>query len=59
MPSLRVAAKVQEELYGDIRRAGTPQARIARMQTRAELYDTFRYFDDEAPDRAIVTTVLP
>lgn len=57
--SLRVAAKAQAELYGEIRRAGTPKALIERMQTRAELYDTIRYFDYEALDRSIVTTVLP
>lgn len=57
--SLRVAAKAQEELYREIRRAGTPEALIPRMQTRAELYETIRYFDYEALDRSIVTTVLP
>lgn len=57
--SLRVAAKAQEELFAEIRRAGTPKALIARMQTRAELYDTIRYFDYETLDRSIVTTVLP
>ncbi|MBS7543837.1 methylisocitrate lyase [Ancylobacter oerskovii] len=57
--SLRVAAKAQEELFDEIRRAGTPKALIGRMQTRAELYDTIRYFDYEALDRSIVTTVLP
>ncbi len=57
--SLRVAAKAQQELFAEIRRAGTPKALIARMQTRAELYDTIRYFDYETLDRSIVTTVLP
>lgn len=57
--SLRVAAKAQEELYREIRRAGTPEALIPRMQTRGELYESIRYFDYEALDRSIVTTVLP
>ena len=57
--SLRVAAKAQEELYAEIRRQGTPRELIPRMQTRAELYETIRYFDYEALDRSIVTTVLP
>jgi methylisocitrate lyase len=56
--SLRVAAKAQAELYAEIRAAGTPKALIPKMQTRAELYDTIRYWDYEALDRKIVTTVL-
>jgi methylisocitrate lyase len=57
--SLRVAAKAQEELYAQIKREGTPRSLIERMQTRAELYDTIRYWDYEALDRKIVSTVLP
>lgn len=57
--SLRVAAKAQEALYAEIRANGTPKALIPQMQTRAELYDTIRYWDYEALDRNIVQTVLP
>ncbi|TNC63587.1 methylisocitrate lyase [Rubellimicrobium roseum] len=57
--SLRVAAKAQAALYAEIREKGTPKALIPQMQTRAELYDTIRYWDYEALDRNIVQTVLP
>jgi methylisocitrate lyase len=57
--SLRVAAKAQEALYTEIREKGTPKALIPQMQTRAELYETIRYWDYEALDRNIVQTVLP
>lgn len=57
--SLRVAAKAQEELYARIRANGTPASLLGRMQTRAELYNTIRYFDYEALDQSIVATVLP
>lgn len=57
--SLRVAARAQSEVYAAMRRDGTPAAMLPRMQTRAELYDTIRYYDYEALDRSIVETVLP
>lgn len=57
--SLRVAAYAQKELYAAMRRDGTSAAMIPRMQTRAELYDTIRYYDYEALDQSIVRTVLP
>lgn len=57
--SLRVAARAQEALFAEIRAQGTPQAMITRMQTRAELYDTIRYWDYEALDQNIVATILP
>ena len=57
--SLRVANKAQEELFAAIRRDGGTQNMLARMQTRAELYQTIRYHDYEALDASIVTTVVP
>ncbi len=57
--SLRVANKAQAELYAAIRRDGGTQAMLARMQTRAELYETIGYHEYEALDASIVTTVVP
>lgn len=57
--SLRAANKAQEELYAAIRRDGTPEAMIPRMQTREELYRTIRYHDYEALDASVVASHLP
>ncbi len=57
--SLRVANKAQEELYATIKRDGSTQAMLGRMQTRAELYQTIRYHEYEALDASIVETVIP
>ncbi len=57
--SLRVAAKAQEELYTTIRETGATEAMLARMQTRAELYDTIGYHQFEALDASIIATVIP
>src|SRR6516225_3021102 len=57
--SLRVASKAQAELYAAIRRDGGTQRMLDRMQTRAELYETIKYFDYEALDASIVQTVVP
>jgi len=57
--SLRVANKIQAELYAAIRRDGGTQNMVDRMQTRAELYDTIGYHEYEALDASIVTTVVP
>ena len=57
--SLRVANKVQAELYTAIKRDGGTMNMVERMQTRAELYATIGYHDYEALDESIVTTVIP
>ncbi len=57
--SLRVANKVQAELYAAIKRDGGTQNMVDRMQTRAELYETIGYHDYEALDASIVKTVIP
>ena len=56
--SLRVANKAQAELYSAIRRHGSTESMIDRMQTRAELYDTIGYHAYEALDASIVQTVV-
>jgi len=57
--SLRVANKAQAELYAALRRHGSTESMIDRMQTRAELYATINYLDYEALDASIVQTVVP
>lgn len=57
--SLRVANKAQADLYATIRRDGSTEAMLERMQTREELYRTLRYHEYEALDKSIVETVLP
>jgi methylisocitrate lyase len=57
--SLRAANKAQEELYAAIRRDGTPEAMIPRMQTREELYSTIHYHDYEELDASVVASRLP
>jgi methylisocitrate lyase len=57
--SLRMANKAQAELYATLRAAGSAQALLPRMQTRAELYATIDLEAYEALDAAIVRTVLP
>ena len=57
--SLRVAAKAQEELYNTIRRDGSTEAMLSRMQTRRELYESIEYSKYEALDASIVRSVLP
>jgi methylisocitrate lyase len=57
--SLRVANKAQAELYAAIRRDGSTEGMIERMQTRAELYAAIGYHEYEALDASIVQTVVP
>src|SRR5258708_7788050 len=45
--AMRVAAKAQEELYAAIKRDGGTHGRLARMQTRKELYETVGYSDSK------------
>ncbi|ONG58827.1 methylisocitrate lyase [Pseudoroseomonas deserti] len=56
---LRVAARSMEELYGAIKADGGTHNMLARMQTRAQLYETIRYHDYEALDSTLVRTVIP
>jgi methylisocitrate lyase len=57
--SLRVANFAQEELYAVLRREGSPEAMVDRMQTRAALYETIGYHDFEALDTSIARTAIP
>ncbi|NHO32794.1 methylisocitrate lyase [Acetobacter fallax] len=57
--SLRVANRAQAELYDTLKRYGSTEGMLDRMQTREELYQTLRYHEYEALDRSIVETVLP
>lgn len=57
--SLRVANKAQETLYATLKRDGSTEAMLDRMQTRGELYDTIGLHEYEALDASIVRTVLP
>lgn len=57
--SLRVANHAQAALYETLARDGSTEAMLARMQTRAELYETIGYHDYEALDASIIGTVLP
>lgn len=57
--SLRAANKAQDELYKTIARTGGTRDMLENMQTREELYKTIRYYDYEALDAGIVSTVLP
>jgi len=57
--SLRVANKAQAELYAELRRSGSAQALLSRMQTRAELYELIGLRSFEELDASLVATVLP
>jgi len=57
--AMRVAAKVQEELYAAIKRDGGTHNMLSRMQTRKELYETIGYSDYEKLDATIVASVPP
>jgi len=57
--SLRVAAKAVEDLYANLAREGSAVAMLDRMQTRVELYDAIGYFDYEALDASIATSIVP
>jgi len=57
--SLRVSAKASEGLYANIRDAGSTEALLAQMQTRAELYDLIGYHHFEALDQSIARSIIP
>jgi methylisocitrate lyase len=57
--ALRVAAKAHDLLYEALRRDGQAQGMLGAMQTRAELYETIRYFEYEALDASIAKSVTP
>jgi methylisocitrate lyase len=54
-----LAAGVHRKLYEELAAKGTAEALVPQMMTRAELYDTIRYFEFEELDKSIQATVLP
>lgn len=57
--AMRVANKAIAELYATLAEAGSAEALLARMQTRAELYETIDLASYEALDASIVASVVP
>jgi methylisocitrate lyase len=57
--SLRVAADAAQRLYETLHHDGHVQAMLPQMMTRAALYETIGYYDYEALDSSIASTVLP
>jgi methylisocitrate lyase len=57
--SLRIEARAVGELYATLADKGSAESLLARMQPRAELYETIGLADYEALDSSIVATVLP
>jgi methylisocitrate lyase len=57
--ALRMAGRVQQELYAEIARTGSAEALVPRMQTRAELYETIGYHQFEALDTSIAASIAP
>jgi methylisocitrate lyase len=57
--SLRVAAKAIEDLYATLARDGSAVAKLDRMQTRADLYETIGYEQYESLDASIARSILP
>ena len=48
-----------ESFYGQLAKDGTTEPQLAKMQTRARLYETIGYHDYEALDASIVKSLLP
>ena len=57
--SMRVAAAAFIELYAHIRDNGGAEGLIEKMPSRAEIYDTIKYYDYEALDQTIARSVVP
>jgi methylisocitrate lyase len=57
--ALRIAAKAQDSLYAALKRDGDVKQVLGQMMTREQLYETIGYFDYEALDASIITTILP
>ena len=57
--SMRVAAAAFIELYAHIRDNGGAEGLIKKMPSRAEIYDTIKYYDYEAVDQTIARSVVP
>jgi methylisocitrate lyase len=57
--SMRVANKAQAELYQTLRRTGSAETMLARMQNRAELYELIGLSAFESLDTSLIASVLP
>ena len=57
--ALRIANQAQNALLAHLRKHGSTEALLDRMQTRQELYDLIGYDKFEALDASIVRTVVP
>jgi methylisocitrate lyase len=57
--ALRLAAATHRKLYDELAAKGSAEALVPQMMTRAELYETIRYFEFEELDKSISGTVLP
>jgi len=57
--SLRIAAQAMDDFYQALYQSGTAKEQVAKMQTRADLYDLINYYGYEALDHSIQKTVLP
>ena len=57
--SFRVASKAIRGFYGSLKQRGDAVEYLPQMMTRAELYDTIKYYDYEAMDSSIASTRLP
>ncbi len=57
--SMRAAAVVFKDLYGHIRDQDGTEGFMDRVMSRAEQYDTLRYYDYEALDANVARTVMP
>ena len=56
---LRIAARALEDFYQQLHGEETAAGTIARMQPRAELYETINYYGYESLDAGIERTELP
>jgi methylisocitrate lyase len=57
--SFRACVHTLEDLYATIARDGSAEAFLPRLQTRAQHYETVRYWDYEALDGSLAKSVLP
>lgn len=57
--SFRACVHTLEDLYATIAREGSAESFLPRMQTRAQHYETVRYWDYEALDSTLAKSVLP
>ena len=57
--SLRVANRAQQDLYAELAQHGATTDLVARMQTRAELYDLIDLASYESLDASIVASAVP